>query len=154
HLAQNRFATRTLVYPEERRAAQRGIVEYPTTSKIDVTPLCSLPPTSFSPYFIFVARNSPSSVQVLPSVSNTSPVHRKLSRVISVKIHRIGVPLACVPTCTTSLPLQRPINSSRWPVTGLFQVMRHASMDGSQMRRVVPYILRVRSAGLGRSARL
>ena len=48
-------------------------------------------------YRVRVARNSPSRIHVLPSVSKASPSQRNESGVISVKVQRVGVPLGRVP---------------------------------------------------------
>jgi hypothetical protein len=72
---------------------------------------------------------------------------------MSVKLQRMGVTPACVPTCTTSWPTRRPISSSREPVTGLIHVTRQAWMDASHTRSVVPNMFRVLSSAAVRSAR-
>jgi hypothetical protein len=48
-------------------------------------------------YRVRVARNSPSRIHVLPSVSKASPSQRNESGAISVKVQRVGVPLGRVP---------------------------------------------------------
>jgi hypothetical protein len=58
------------------------------------------------------ARNSPSSFHVWPSGSSASPSHRNESGVISVKVHRVGVPFGRAPAWTMSAPIRRPICSS------------------------------------------
>lgn len=55
------------------------------------------------------ALNSPSNTQLRPSGFSDSPVHRNESGVISVNIHRVGVPSGRVPTCTMPSPDRRPI---------------------------------------------
>src|SRR6202158_3197992 len=91
----------------------------------------------FWPFLIRFARNSPSSFQVFPSGCSASPSQWNESEVISVKRQRIGVLSAWVPIWTTSLPLQRPISSSRLPVTGLIHVTRQACIAGSDRESVV-----------------
>ena len=48
-------------------------------------------------YRVRVARNSPSRIHVLPSVSKASPSQWNESGVISVKVQRVGVPSGRVP---------------------------------------------------------
>jgi hypothetical protein len=48
-------------------------------------------------YRVRVARNSPSRIHVLPSVSKASPSQWNESGVIAVKVQRAGVPLGRVP---------------------------------------------------------
>ena len=59
---------------------------------------------------------------------------------MSVKIHRVLVPSARVPSCRMSWPFQRPTCSSRCARTGLVHAMRQARIDASHDRSVVPYM--------------
>jgi len=64
-------------------------------------------------YHIRLARNSLSSFHVSPSGCSDSPVQWNEFGVISVNIQRVGVPSDRAPNWTISLPLERPICSSR-----------------------------------------